>query len=61
MGYLTIFSVELERMQKFSEAEAKAWQRADYAEATMWLQLEREFTDNHLASWVPASCEQGVG
>ncbi|MDH3671799.1 MAG: hypothetical protein OES46_11635 [Gammaproteobacteria bacterium] len=48
-------------MQKFSEAEAKAWQRADYAEATMWLQLEREFTDNHLASWVPASCEQGVG
>ncbi len=54
-------SVELELMQKFTEAEAKAWQRSDYAEVTMWLQLEQEFTDNHLASWVPAFCEQVVG
>ena len=54
-------SVELELMQKFTEAEANAWQRGDYAEATMWLQLEQEFINNHLARWVPAFCEQIVG
>lgn len=54
-------SVELELMQKLTEAEAKAWQRGDYAEATMWLQLEQEFTDKHLARWVPAFCKQVVG
>jgi TorA maturation chaperone TorD len=53
-------SVELELMQKFTEAEANAWQRGDYAEATMWLQLEQEFTDSHLARWVPGFCDQVV-
>ena len=53
-------SVELELMQKFTEAEAKAWQHGDHVEAAMWLQLELEFTDNHLARWVPAFCEQVV-
>lgn len=54
-------SVELELMQKFTGAEAQAWQRGDHAEATMWLQREQEFTDKHLTSWVPAFCEQVVG
>lgn len=53
-------SVELELMQKFTAAEAKAWQLGKYAEATMWLQLQQEFIRKHLARWVPAFCKQVV-
>ena len=54
-------SVELELMQKLTEAEANAWQRGDYAEAAMWVQLEQKFTDDHLARWGPSFCEQVIG
>ena len=52
--------VELECMQKLAEREAGAWSTGNEEEAYRCLRLERQFTEEHLARWVPTFCDRVV-
>ncbi len=51
-------SVELEFMQKVTEAETDAWRCRDHAQVAHCREIEHEFIGEHLAKWVPGFCEK---
>lgn len=53
-------SVELEFMQKVTEAETRAWQRWDLAQVAYFRKTGRRFVAEHLAKWVPGFCEKVI-
>jgi putative dimethyl sulfoxide reductase chaperone len=45
--------LELELMRHLANQEAQAWRAGDEAKAGMWLDKQKAFLADHLASWVP--------
>ena len=53
-------SVELEFMQRLTDAEARAWGRGDEAGATGCLSIERRFIEEHLSRWITCFCDNVI-
>jgi TorA maturation chaperone TorD len=53
-------SVELEFMQRLTDAEARAWAEGDEARAADCLSIERRFIEKHLFRWSTCFCENVI-
>ena len=53
-------SVELEFMEKLTEAESKAWEEGDREQTVQFLEFEKRFLADHLAGWVPEFAERVI-
>jgi TorA maturation chaperone TorD len=51
-------SIQLEFMEKLTEAEGRAWEHEDTDTATGYLEIERRFLRDHLAQWVSEFSER---
>lgn len=53
-------SVELEFLQKLSQAEATAWVEGNRERAEYALKLEKMFIEDHVLKWVPLFCDKVI-
>ena len=51
-------SFELDFMSFLCDKEAEAWKNKDSKEALKFLNLEKDFLDNHLTRWVHSFCNK---